>query len=246
MFALDICFKDGTVKPNFVEGRLRKYASFSFAYNAGSQMLNNVKTPNIKELYIWDDTTQMYQAIVKRPSKNSNIKTKNEVVKIDTFKIQRYEHNLIPVNLNKEKENQKIKDDENKKKKEEIMTVLKKVQPVKKEENKESRVQILQDLNEKRLKEKESKDRSVCQHSINNLSSTQLQETIIRNTKEDIDFLKTLYSYSIEQSLKTNNCSLLFKTELSMARSGLSWYVDQDGKITVDLTESVLEIISSK
>lgn len=247
MLALDVCYKDGTVKPNFVEGRLRKYASMAFAYNAGSQMLNNSKNPNIKELYIWDDDTKMYRAIVRRPGKNSDIKTKNELVNIDTYKVSRHDHSLHPLNLSKLLENKKIKDEDNKNKTKEIMTVLKKVHPTENEEskNKENRVEILKEINEKRIKDKDTKPREVelCRDSINNLSSDQLQESIVKNTKEDTSFLQALYACSLEHALKNNDARLLFNTEMALSKHKLSWYVNDKGFIQVDLTDVVLELL---
>lgn len=222
MFAFDICYKNKVVKPNFVSGRLRKYSTLSFAYNAGSQMLSNPKNFNIDSLYIWDCETLKYLFIIRRPissTLNKEKHRKNELINIEENNYLRDETKLKHLSLLNKKETQKDK-------------------------KQEDRIAFLKDRYEKRKQDK--KETQITQTSINNLSSVSLQETLSDTLKEDISFLKELYSCSLQRALDNKDIRAFFKTEMAMSKRNLSWCVSDKGDILVDQTEQILEELSRK
>lgn len=224
MFAFDICYKNKVVKPNFVDGRLRKYSTISFAYNAASQILSNQKNAMVESLYIWDCDTLKYLFIVQRPTslKSKDKHRKNESINIEEFNYCRDDKKLKPIVLLSKKENQINKEDKNKK----------------------DRVAFLKERYEKRKAER--KETQVLQTSINNLSSVSLQDTLSGTVKDDLSFLKELYSCSLQRALDNKDIKSFWKTEMAMSKRNLSWCVSDEGEILVGQTEQILEKISHK
>lgn len=240
MFALDICFKDKTVKPNFVSGRLRKYESFSFAYNASSQVLKNPKNDNIDSLYIWDCETKYYLAIVNRPTKNSKDSHANKfpLLKLENEKFIREEFKLKPIS-------------ESDKKKVPITNIIKKVVKEKKDQDdqnkaKEKRVELLKEINEQRKLNKKEKEPVVRRESINNLSASHLKEKINEVNFEDTSFLGTLYAYTLRNAIAHRDARLFFNTEMALSKRNLSWYLNDKEEIEVDDTNKVLDLLNNR